>query len=77
MPGKVALVPVDLDDASERRFAEDLRVDRASARPQVVVVNPKGQVLGRLEGTPTAAQIAQAAAKKACCEDPNCRDCDR
>lgn len=77
MPGKIALVPVDMDDPAEQRFIDDLKVDRAVARPQTVVVNPKGQILGRLQGASPAADIMKAAGKKSCCSDPNCKDCDK
>jgi hypothetical protein len=77
LPGKIALVTVDLDDAGEAQFSADLKVDRAAPRPVTVVVNPKGQILGRFDGAATTAQIAKAAGKKSCCDDPNCKDCGK
>lgn len=77
LAAKAALVLVDLDDPAEARFAADLKADPASARPTVVVVNPKGQVLGRFAGAPTPEQLVEAASKKSCCSDPNCKDCGK
>jgi hypothetical protein len=72
---KAALVLVDLDDKAEARFVTDLKVDPAATQPQLVVVNPKGSVLGRLAGAPKAEEIVAAATKTHCCSDPNCKDC--
>ena len=71
--GKASLVLVDLDDPAEARFIAELNADPASARPVVQVINPKGQVLERFTGVPTADQMVKAVSKKHCCSDPNCK----
>ena len=76
LEGKAGLVLVDLDDVAEKRFVADMKVDVATTRPVVLVVNPKGQVLGRLEGLQTAAKLVETAKKAApCCSDPGCKGC--
>lgn len=77
LAGKATLVLVDLDDAAEARFVAELKVDPAATQPAVHVVNPKGQILGKLQGAPTVEQLVKTATKKAhACKDPNCKDCE-
>ena len=69
-------VLVDLDDARERKWVNQWKLDpKKITRPLVVFVNPKGQILGKLEGAPKAAQML-AMSKKVIrgCQDPKCKD---
>lgn len=73
MKDKAQLVLVDLDDKAERKFIDEWEVPMKSVRPTIVVMNAKGQPLGRLVGLQTAMQIVETCSKKAaCCDDPSC-----
>ena len=77
LEGKAATVVIDLDDAAEQRFLGELKADRAATAPLTLVINPKGQLLGRLPGVPTAEKLVEAAKKRAhACTDPACKDCE-
>lgn len=71
-----SMVLVDLADPAEARFAAEWKIPPDTEQPVVAVVNPMGQILGRLEGAPTAAEIIEVARRKApCCSDPGCTGC--
>ncbi|MDJ0973654.1 MAG: hypothetical protein QNJ98_04280 [Planctomycetota bacterium] len=73
---KAQLVLVDFDDKAERKFIDEWEVPMKSVRPTIMIMNPKGQPLGRLVGTQTALKIVETASKKApCCDDPSCAGC--
>ena len=73
---KLGTVLVDLDDVSEARWIAEWKLDpKQIKRPLMIFVNTKGQVLGRLEGTPTAKQMVTLAKKQLRgCQDPTCTD---
>lgn len=73
---KMTSVLVDLDDEKERDWIAQWKLDpKKVVRPLVIFVNPKGQILGRLEGAPTAAQMVAMSNKVVRgCQDPNCKD---
>jgi ribosomal protein L7Ae-like RNA K-turn-binding protein len=76
LEGKAALVLIDTTDVAEKRFLEQMKVPADAAKPVLIVMNPKAQVLGRLEGAQPAAKIVETAKKKApCCGDPGCKGC--
>jgi hypothetical protein len=75
LEGRAQFVLVDLGDAAEEKFLADLKIAKDSARPVLVVVNPKGLVLGTLLGAPTAEQIVTTSRKTHVCNDPNCKEC--
>jgi hypothetical protein len=78
LEGKAGLVLVDVTDERETRFLEQMKVPTDAAKPVVLVMNAKAQVLGRIEGATTADTLVAAARKKApCCSDPNCKDCGK
>jgi len=56
----ISTVLVDLDDKSERTFIAQWKIVPGKIKkPLVMMVNPKGQLLGQLEGAPTAAQMIE------------------
>jgi hypothetical protein len=67
--GTSVVVAVDMDDPAEVPFLSSLKIDLAATDPVVLVVNAQGQVTGNYTGTVAAADLAQAATKKAtgCC----------
>lgn len=69
-------VLVDLADTREARWIAQWKLDpKTLKRPLMVFVNPKGQIIGKLEGAPKAAQIVAMAKKKVRgCQDPKCKD---
>jgi hypothetical protein len=70
LKGKAGAVVVDLDDAAEIPFAEEMRLDPKAAKPWVLVFNAKGQRTATLEGVPEAAALVEASAKvpsSGCC----------
>ena len=73
---KLGTVLVDLDDPAEQRFIAEWKLDpKEVKRPLMIFVNPKGQVLGRLEGKPTVEQMVTLSKKRLRgCQDPNCTD---
>lgn len=74
LEGKGAAVLVDLDDAAERAFLAERKVEATATRPVVLVLNAKGQALGRLEGAPTVEKLVATARSKApCCPGGNCK----
>lgn len=73
--GKVSPVLVDVSSPAERKFLAEWKIDTKAAQPTVVVMNPKGLTLGRVTGTPTAAQLVEMTKKKPCCGDPSCSGC--
>lgn len=72
----MSTVLVNLDDSKEQRWIAQWKLDpKKITRPLLIFVNPKGQILGRLEGAPTAAQMVALSKKKIRgCQDPNCKD---
>ncbi|MDA1195740.1 MAG: hypothetical protein O2894_11215 [Planctomycetota bacterium] len=73
--GKVTPVLVEVTDRAEQRFLQEWKVDPKGAEPTVIIMNPKGQTLGRLEGAPSAAKIVEVSKKRPCCGDPSCKGC--
>lgn len=73
--GKVAYVLVDMADKREQKFITEWKVDMRSKAPTVIVMNPKGQTLGRLTGAPTTAKILEISSKRPCCADAGCKGC--
>ncbi|MDF1701265.1 MAG: hypothetical protein P1V36_08930 [Planctomycetota bacterium] len=74
--GKVQPVLVDVTKQAEAPFLREWKIDARAAQPTIIVMNPKGQTLGRLSGAPTAAQLISTAKKKPCCGDPTCKGCN-
>ncbi len=64
-----------VNDPSEARFLNDMKIDSATlSSSTVVVLAPPGVLVGKFPATVTAAEIAaklHAAGK--CCDDPNCK----
>jgi len=73
--GKVVPVLVDVTDKREQPFLAEWKIDVRSDKPTVIVMNPKGQTLGRLAGAPKAATLIATAKKKPCCDDAGCKGC--
>jgi ActR/RegA family two-component response regulator len=73
--GKVVPVLVDVSDTKEQKFMAEWKVNPKSTQPTVIVMNPKGLTLGRMDGAPTAAQIIETTKKRPCCGDPGCSGC--
>lgn len=70
-------IRIDLDDTREKSFIADWKLDASKVtRPYLVFVNPKGQIVSRLQGAPAASRIVEASTKKVVgcgCDDPNCK----
>ena len=78
MKDKVRFVLIDLDDEAETKFIEEWKVPMESVRPSILVLNSKGQALGRLVGAPTAKKLIETCKKRApCCSDPKCKGCGK
>lgn len=74
LEGKAAPVLVDLADPAETAFLTERKVDPAALRPVILVLDAKGQALGRLEGAPTVEKLIQTAKSKApCCPGGSCK----
>ena len=61
LKGKAGTVLVNIDDPAEKRFCEEWGIPEKSLRPTVVVMNAKGQPLGRLVGAQPADKIIATA----------------
>ena len=55
------LVEVDMDDAKETNFMNQLRIDKASKASTTIVINTQGQVAGTSTTMPDATKLAAAA----------------
>lgn len=70
-------VLVNLDDNAEAAWIKQWKMDpKTIKRPLLIFVNPKGQVIGQLEGAPSAQKMQEMASKKAdgCgCGNPKCK----
>ena len=73
--GRVEPVLVDMNDKSEARFMKEWEVDPKAEKPTIIMMNPKGQPLGRMMGAPRAAQLVATSKKRPCCNNPNCKGC--
>lgn len=71
--GKVVPVLVDVTSKSEQPFLKEWKINARSTTPTVVMMNPKGQTLGRMTGAPTAQQMMETSKKRPCCGDPACQ----
>jgi len=69
MAGKSAAIQVDLDDAAERSFMQELKLNLQATQPVTVVINTQGQITGAFNGPVEVVSLVQAATKKAggCC----------
>ena len=78
MNGKAQIIQIDMDDVSEQRFLQELKIDLASVSPVTVVINSKGQVTDKLTGAVDVGNLVQAANKVAsssCCPAGSGKTC--
>jgi hypothetical protein len=73
--GKISAVLVDVTSPAEQKFLREWKIDPKSTQPTLIVMNPKGQTLGRFAGVTKTAQILATTKKKPCCGDPSCKGC--
>lgn len=71
--GKVTPVLVDVTSKAEQPFLKEWKIDPRAKQPTVVMMNPKGQTLGRMTGAPKAEQLIATSKKRPCCGDPACQ----
>lgn len=61
LKNNAVLVEVDMEDAKEVNFMNQLRIDKASAVSTTLVINAQGQVAGTSTSVPDAEKLASAA----------------
>jgi hypothetical protein len=61
LKNNAVIIEVDMDDAKEVNFMNQLRIDKASAVSTTLVINAQGQVAGTSTGVPDATKLASAA----------------
>ena len=61
LKNNAVLVEVDMEDAKEVNFMNQLRIDKASAVSTTLVINAQGQVAGTSTSVPDAEKLALAA----------------
>lgn len=59
-----SLIEVDIDDARESKFLNQLRIDKSAKSPVVLVLNKDGQVSGTATTVPDAKKLASAITTK-------------
>jgi NAD(P)H-hydrate repair Nnr-like enzyme with NAD(P)H-hydrate dehydratase domain len=70
---RVATVGIDVRDEAEKAFLKELGIDPKTKHPVIVVFNAKGQKSAAFRDGVTAAQLVEAARKKAsCCPGGSC-----
>lgn len=72
---RITLVSMQLRDPEEVRFLKQMQInpDQTTAVTAVLLA-PPGVLIGKFDGTATAAQVAAALHKAGkCCDDPNCK----
>jgi hypothetical protein len=72
---RITLVSMQLRDPEEGRFLNQMQInpDKTTATTAVLLA-PPGVLIGKFDGTATAAQVAAALHKAGkCCDDPNCK----
>lgn len=69
VPNTPVIVEVDMNDANESAFLNQIGVNMLSTGTVIVVVNAAGNITGNFSGTQTAQTLADAAGKviKSCC----------
>lgn len=77
LKGKATTVQVDLNDAQEKRFLGELKIDTNAVAPVTLVINPQGQIAGTFSGAVDMATLALAATRKAggCCSGGSSASC--
>jgi len=78
MNNNASIVEVDFDDASEKRFLSDLKINQIQDEPQTFVINSHGQVTGSFTGTTDAKTLVATAAQKpasGCCPPSSGKAC--
>ena len=77
MKGKATTIQVDLNDAAEKRFLGELKIDTNAVAPVTLVINQQGQITGTFNGPVDVATLAQATTKKAggCCPSGSSASC--
>lgn len=78
MNGKAKVVEIDLDDANEKKFLKELKVNQTTAQPQTYVINAQGQITGTLNGVVDSKTLVATAAKKpagGCCPPGSKKSC--
>lgn len=78
MQGKCVVIDVDMDDAEERGFLTQLKVDLKSKEPVTVVLNADGQVTGAYTGMVEIDNLIASATKvvkSSCCPAGSGKSC--
>lgn len=72
---RISLVGMRLDDPSEARFYQQMKLDPEKIQGSyAVLIAPPGVLIGHFDGKTTAEQIAAAIHKAGeCCDDANCK----
>jgi hypothetical protein len=72
---RMQVVSLDVNDASERQFLDELQLGSGKAQPSaLVVLAPPGVLVGKFPASTSKDDIAAAIAKaNKCCDDPNCK----
>lgn len=72
---RVTLVSMQLRDPEESRFLSQMQINpEKTPAVTAVLLAPPGVLIGKFDGTATAAQVAAALHKAGkCCDDPNCK----
>jgi len=61
LKNNAVIIEVDMDDANEANFINQLNIDKASTVSTTLVINTQGQVAGTSTSVPDAAKLASAA----------------
>ena len=72
---RLTLVSMQLRDPEETRFLNQMQINPEKTNAvTAVLLAPPGVLIGKFDGTATAAQVAAALHKAGkCCDDPNCK----
>lgn len=72
---RMRVISLDANDASERKFLDDLEIQpNTPSANSLVVLAPPGVMVGKFASTATKDEIAGAIAEAGkCCDDPNCK----
>lgn len=63
MQQNAKVIEIDLDDPKEANFLAELKIDRSLKNPQTFVINTKGQVTGKFDGSVNSATLVASAKK--------------
>jgi len=63
MQQNAKVIEIDLDDPKEAKFLAELKIDRSLKSPQTFVINSKGQLTGKFDGSVNSAVLVASAKK--------------